>query len=398
MTGGGKALAGLYAIVALVRAANAVFIVSLTTTFPGISAWLQGAVMASYSLVEAFSAVLAGLAYEYLGPRRLMALATLLLAGCYASMNLVRDPVELAIPNSVAGLSAAMILVASLSAVAEETSGYTSRRRIFGVGGFEASNLVGYAAGFAVAGALEILGELRGFTAPAAMAAASLVVSALLRGSSTARPGPASLWRLIDRRAMALVPAWLGLAMVLGVGFLSPKLLKELGLGIAVPGVHGNVEGPTSYGAALILALAGVAGGVVVGSLIASAIGKERALVLGSVCMPLAIAAVGLTHMEIAAYLPLVALLAAPALALPPTLLAFLAEFTDATRVRGPPSGIYITALGVGIALGSSIGGWIFDRAGLEALTMFLAIAYSILSAASLALLAPILAPRIRGR
>ena len=379
----------VYLSVAFIRSANAVFIVSLTVTFPGLSAGLQGFLLAVYSIAEALSGVISGALYEILGLRLSLAIASSMLVSLYLFMDLSSSITELAVLNAMAGFSASLILVSSLSAVAEGTMG-ASRKRIFGVGGFEASNLGGYAIGFSLASLLEILGILRGFTVPATLAMVSLINSLLAR-DIVARRGFINYRELysVSRRSMALIPMWFGFAIILGVGFLSPKIIKELNLGIPLPFassmgkeedglIRSYVTNP-SIGLFLILALVGVAGGIMLGSLIAAKIGKERSLLLGTFSLPIALIVLGLTYRDLLVFLPLIILIATPALTIPPTLLALLADYTDNMR-RGPSAGVYVTILGIGIGLGEILGGRIFDTAGLEPLAYFLALLFLALS------------------
>lgn len=378
----------LYLSVAFIRSANAVFIVSLAVTFPELSAGVYGFLLAAYSIVEALSGFFSGVLYEVLGLRLSLAMGSSLLITLYLLMNFASSTWELAVLNAVAGFSASLVLVSSLSAVAEGTRGSVESRRIFGVGGFEASNLGGYAAGFALAGLLETIGVLRGFAVPAALSIASLLSGLLARGMMAG--GGVTSYRdfySIDRRSLALIPMWLGLAMIIGVGFLSPKIVKELNLGISLPFMRSIEEGELirgyganpSIGLLLIIVLVGVAGGIMLGSLIAAKIGKERALLLGTFSLPAALIVLGLTYRDLLVFLPLIIILAAPALAIPPTLLTLLANYTDNTR-RGPPAGIYVTTLGIGITLGEIMGGRIFDSAGLSILAYLLAIVFLALS------------------
>lgn len=378
----------IYLSVALIRSANAVFMVSLAVTFPELRTGVYGFILATYSVVEAFSGFIAGILYEILGLRLSLAIASSMLVAVYILMSSSQSIWELAVLNAIAGFSASLILVSSLSAVAEGTRGAAEGRRIFGVGGFEASNLGGYAFGFLLAGSLEILGILRGFTIPAILSSASLISGLLVRGIVVRRGLSYRDFYSVSRRSLILIPMWFGFALILGVGFLSPNIIKELNLGIPLPHLRsagkegGLVVGygaSSSIGLLLILVLIGIAGGIMLGSLVAAKIGKERALLLGTFSLPAALIVLGLTYEKLLLFLPLIIILATPALAIPPTLLTFLANYTDNTR-RGPSAGVYVTTLGVGIVTGEILGGRIFDSLGLGPLAYLLAIIFLALS------------------
>jgi predicted MFS family arabinose efflux permease len=379
----------LYFIVATVRAANAVFIVSLALTYPELSVTAIGQLLAAYSIVEALSGFLSGVIYELLGSRITLLISSAILAISYTAMNTTSSFSELIMFNALAGLSASMILVSSLSAIAEGTVGISASRRIFGVGGFEASNLGGYAVGFALAGFLELLGMLRGFIVSIILAFMSLIASVFI---TPIVPGAGIGYKIhhVDRRSLVLIPMWFGLATILGVGFLSPNILRKLNLGISLPfqisnvdnyrGALENIGSNPSIGLLLIIALLGVSIGLMIGSLLSTIIGKERMLVLGSLSFPIALVTVGFTYENLLLFLPLIIVITIPALSIPPTLLTFLADYTDESRRRGPASGIYVTVLGIGIGVGELLGGKIFDTYGLKTLTVTLAILFLLLS------------------
>lgn len=387
-----------YLAVALVRGANAVFIVSLAITYPEFNAGMVGVLLASYSITEALSGFLAGIIYEILGTRLSLMISSAMLAIIYTIMSRVSQFYELLALNSIAGFSASIILVSSLSAIAEETRGFGTARRVFGVGGFEASNLGGYAMGFAIAGGLEVFGLLKGFYISALMASISALSGSLARNVRISASKHLRDLYVIERRALVLIPMWLGLAMILGVGFLSPKILRVLNLGVSIPlvgnissrEVNGTIESIRSIGSnpsiglLLIAILIGVAIGIMLASIITAKIGKERALIIGSISMPAALAMIGLTYENLILFLPIILAIATPALTIPPTLLALFADYTDETRRRGPSAGVYVTVLGIGIGFGEIIGGKIFDALGLEVLAFTLAAIFIILSTPTL--------------
>jgi len=389
--GRARSMYSAYLAVALVRGANAVFIVSLAITYSEFSAEMVGVLLASYSITEALSGFLAGIIYEILGTKFSLMISSAMLALIYTTMSRVSLFYELVVLNAIAGFSAAMILVSSLSAIAEETRGFGTARRVYGVGGFEASNLGGYSMGFAIAGALEVLGLLKGFYISALMASISALTGFLARNVRSSASNHLRDLYVIERRALVLIPTWLGLAMILGVGFLSPKILRELNLGVSVPlvgnisssGVDGAIESigsNPSIGLLLIVILIGVAIGIILGSIITAKIGKERALVIGSISLSASLVMIGLTYENLVLFLPIILAIATPALTIPPTLLALFADYTDESRRRGPSAGVYVTVLGIGIGLGEIIGGKIFDALGLEVLAFTLAAIFIVLS------------------
>jgi predicted MFS family arabinose efflux permease len=369
-------LVSLYSVVALVRASNAVFIVSLVFTFPYLSPTFHGLILASYALAEGLTGFLVGGFYERFGGRLTLVLATLALSISYTAMTLSGSPTATLVLNSLNGVMAAGVLVASLSALAEETRG-RPLARLLGSGGFEASNLGGYALGFIVAFVLELLGLLEGFMAPAILS-----LLALLLALPAPSGGERGIVFHVERRALKLAPLWFGLASLIGLAFMAPKILDETG--IAVVGLD-RVGGGLSL--TLIAGLVAVALGLLVGSYIASLIGKLRAVTVGVVSTALLLVVGGLYYDMLLKphLLPLLALPAIPPMMLPPAMLALLADYTDTSKTRGVQMGFYVTVLALGIAFGEFIlGGLIFDKLGLTATAIAAAVTFLVLATPTL--------------
>lgn len=363
----------VFIVVALVRSSNAVFIVSLALTLPGMSPVVHGLILASYALAEGFTGFLMGGIYERLGLRRSLLLATLLLTLVYTVMNVSRDPLVLALLNCVGGVSAALTLASSLSILAEETRGRYSGR-IYGSGFFEASNLGGYALGLAVAALLEILGVLRGFMVPAFLSLAALTVSLMVPPGG----GRNVIVFTVERNAFKLLPLWFGMSSLIGVGFMAPKILVEAGVKVHLD------QGGGAVSPVIILVLTAASIGLIIGSYIASRVGKVKALIIGTASLSIAIIVGGLFYETLLnpLYMPVLALLAAPAMTLPPALLALLADYTDRSRARGPQMGVYVAALALGIAFGEfALGGVIFKLYGIEVLALTSAALFALASA-----------------
>ncbi|MCS7106527.1 MAG: MFS transporter [Acidilobaceae archaeon] len=368
-----------YAAVALIRAAGALFMVSLALTLD-LSPTLHGLVLASYAVVEALAGIAAGVAYERFGARFSLAAAALYLAIGYFLMTSSTSPLLLIALNGIAGAAAALALVSTLSLLAEETRG-RERSRLFGSGAFEAVNLGGYAMGFALAFLLEYLGMLRGYYSSAILASLAFLLSLFISGRGSGR-----ISYEVSRDSLKLVPIWFGMASFIGLAFMAPKILKELDVGL--------LDGTSAEGMVsplLIVGLAGASLGLLAASYVATKIGKFRALLAGSLSAPAALAVLGIyyeTLLESLLYLPLLALLALPVMLLPPSLLAYLGDYTDKLRSRGSGMGIYVTVLGLGIGFGEYVvGGYLFQVVGFTGAMLFLAVSFFFLSLPSLYLL-----------
>ncbi|MGC9187473.1 MAG: MFS transporter [Fervidicoccaceae archaeon] len=384
----------IYVSIVLMRAANASFIVSLVAAFPSISAYMQGIIQASYSLTEAIFGIFAGIIYEYLGSFRSILLSSSLLFASYAAMvvfsSIEVGPQAFAIPSALAGLSASFLLTSSLAVISEETSKASAKGRLFGVGGLEASNIIGYAVGFTFAGTIQLLfpSAAKNFSPSFFFSFLALSSSALLslsvRGEMRERRRVSLHVRTrVERRVLKLVPMWLGFSIVMGVAFVSPKFLNVLlsSMGGITYSFHVN------SGFMLLFALLILSAGVMGGSYIAGVIGKMNSLFIGSlslsallVTLSLFLKSHPLSGGEQVLYAAGISILGVLALSVPPTLLSLLADYTDASRIRGPSSGVYVTSMGIGIALGESMGGKIYDSFGLPFLLASLALIFFPLS------------------
>ena len=397
-----KALLLTYGLVLFIRSANALFIYSLTISY-NISTHIQGFIQGSYSLTEGFSGFLSGFLYERLGLTRTLIVASALLTISYAASLMIYgssiSPTTLIYPQIVAGFAASLIIVSSIALVSEETYMISFRGRLFGSGGLEISNLLGYAAGFLIAGLIEFFspGLVRGFMLSLAMASTGLVIALILSREVkhtdryVARFGVKEIY-YIEKRSLYLVPMWFGVSIILGVAFISVKIFRELiskgsmtMLQEITPHGHGG-----GLSVAMLIAVALLAIGILVGSYLSSVSGRTRSLLIGSIATPVALVSLGYFVSEFIKrgvsikiyeilYSPdlvlsgfVMILAASLALMLPPSLLALLAEFTDIKRVRGPSSGVYVSTLGIGIFLGNIVGGYIFDLYGLVVLTLVL--------------------------
>ncbi|MEM4672875.1 MAG: hypothetical protein QW366_03770 [Sulfolobales archaeon] len=384
----------IYLLIITIRSANASFIFSLTKSYE-LKALEQGIIQGSYSLSEALSGFLAGVLYEYIGSVRIMFLATLILMLSYTTSQTIFlggfNPIYLIAPQIISGFSASLIIVSSIGLLADKTIGFSFRGRLLGAGGLETSNLAGYAIGFIVAGVLEIFKPdiLKGFMIPLAFISiafiASIISLRLIALGEVRRYIEKKFY--IERRTLSLIPMWTGISIILGVAFISPRIIERIiGSSIAGSGAHG-----IALGHVFVIAIALLSLGIIGGSYLSSFIGRTRTLLVGSLSAPLLLLVLGYRFPELLTIgslsellriqnIPLflsIAILGLLSLTLPPTLLALLADYTDATRLRGPSSGIYVTTLGLGIFAGNILGGYMFDHYGFLNTMLVLALLFT---------------------
>ncbi len=404
----------IYLVVLFIRAANALFIYSLSIGYT-ITAYLQGIIQGVYSLTEGFSGFLGGLIYDRLGPSKTLTIASLLIVFAYSLSTTIYmthiDPSELIFPQIIAGLSAALLVTSSIALIAEETYGVSTRRRLFGVGGLEISNLSGYVVGFLIAALIEIFAPflMRGFIPSLILTLLALALSISLstRVKEIRLLHERQAQRLlfyVEKRSLYLVPMWLGVSIILGVAFISVKILRDLLSGVESYKYIGSVESSHGLSLYMVLAVVLLSIGILFGSYLSSVFGKTRSLLVGLLATPVAMISLGyfinktigigitfsvtsikriLMTPEISVSLALMIIGASLALMIPPSLLALLADFTDASRIRGLSSGIYVTTLGIGIFVGNVVGGYIFTYYGLMNLTIILSIIFTPLGLAT---------------
>ncbi|AFH42518.1 hypothetical protein FFONT_0528 [Fervidicoccus fontis Kam940] len=384
----------IYISVVLMRAANASFIISLTTAFPDISAWMQGIIQASYSFTEALFGIFSGIIYEYLGSSISIIFSSSLLFISYAIMTVFADmsisAEAFTIPSALAGLSASFLLTSSLAVISEETIKASTKGRLFGVGGLEVSNIIGYAVGFTFAGTLQLIlpSAIKGFS-PSFLFSFLAFLSSIILSKSMGRRNISEfknkkitfhLKAKIEGKVLKLVPMWFGFSIVMGVAFISPKFLSELFSPIEVSNPGLKLFSSFMLLFALIILSLGVMGG----SYIASILGKVNSLLAGSLSLPSTLVMLSILvsygsnikGISMFFFTLILLIFSVLALSIPPTLLSLLADFTDLSRIRGPSSGVYVTSMGIGIALGESLGGKIYDVFGLETLLLILAIVF----------------------
>ncbi len=399
----------IYLIVLLIRSANALFIYSLSISY-GITTFLQGIIQGAYSLVEGLSGFIGGLVYDRSGPVKTLIMASILITISYTLSSLIylyrADPRELIFPQIIAGLSASFLMTTSIALIAEETYGVSRRKRLFGVGGLEISNLSGYVVGFLIAALIEFYSPefIKGFIPSLLLALIAFIISIVLSTMIRDYHGVAKISSrnlfYVERRSLYLFPMWLGISILLGVAFVSVKILRNI---VSESIIYSpNTATELSHGLSIYVALTALllSLGILLGSYLSSLFEKTKTLLIGSLATPVALISLGyfinniiargttLMNMKLKTFIypeiliPLTTALvgALLALMLPPSLLALLAEFTDTTRIRGLSSGIYVTTLGIGIFVGNILGGSIYDHFGLIPLTYIISAIFTPLS------------------
>ncbi|ACB39140.1 MFS transporter [Pyrobaculum neutrophilum] len=323
-----------------------------------------GVVLAAYPFLEALGALVAGRWSDTLGRKKTLvagyvvrSAAMLLLALAFYMHN---SPALVGFLYGVIGLTTAFILTASLTMATDLTE---VKNRGVGMGGFELVNLGSYGVGYLVGSALYTM--LKG---PAAYLAVALftamatpVFAKFLEETRPAAPtGGRFLLSVLPPSAVVLLPVWFALTTIIGLGVFAPRVL-QVGQGVGGVGekIVGRLGESLAVGLLFVGALALLGAGALFFGRLVDRWGRLKTFRLGlaggfAALLVLNIALhVGLGPLEaIAITAPLLFLTSA----IGPSILALIGDEAD-VRYRGTTMGIYSVVLGLGIGIGSLIGG-----------------------------------------
>lgn len=322
-----------------------------------------GIALSAYPLVEFVSAAPVGRYVDLKGRRRMLILGLLSVSILTMAMSLTRNIYAISIIHGIMGFSGAAVTVSSLTMITDLTA--VSNRGV-GMGGFDLSNVVGYALGISFATSiLHFTGRNYGlgFIATGLLllsaGIASLIWVRETSHSSSHQGFAVNPLIALDRNTRAILPLWFGLTSMLGVIFVLPRSLMESGLG------------PSQVGLTFSLGAFGIGVGSVIFGRISDKIGRGRTLAIGVVGLILllfsALEAVTHTPPRIYQQLPMIALGGFMATATVPSALAYVGDKAN-RDLRGSAMGIYSMMLSLGMAVGNLIGGYSTSVGGLRAI------------------------------
>jgi MFS family permease len=358
----GRELAVLYAVMILTRVGFGVIIIIFPSYIIHAGDITSAVIIAIYPLVEAIFALPAGRLCDITGRRFVFLACLALMTILVFALGLSRETTYVAIVHGMMGIAAAGITISSLTMITDLTH---KRNRGAGMGGFDFTNIVGYAVGVLVGGRLEALfssklGDaffITSFPLGIALLISAFVVKEPFHPST--KSIPLNPLAALDRNTKAILPIWLSLTALLGIVFYLPRALFLVGIGTST----------TS-----LLLFAGVVaigiGSVGFGSL-SDRIGRKRVLLIGVVgllglLVSLAlIAPHGAEAIIRNAYLIVPFGLATSALV--PSVLAMVGD-SASIEMRGTAMGLYGIMLSGGIALGTLVAGVAHSIGGLTAI------------------------------
>ena len=322
-----------------------------------------GIALSAYPLAEFVSAAPIGAYVDLKGRRWMLILGLLSISLLTMTISLTRDSYVIAIIHAIMGFSGAAVTVSSLTMITDLTA--VSNRGV-SMGGFDFSNILGYAFGISLATTLlHFTGHNYGlaFVATGILLLAASVASMVWvkETSHSARRQTRQVNPLLalDQNTRAILPVWLGLTTILGVVFVLPRSLMESGLN------------SSQVGLTLALGAFGLGMGAVVFGWISDKIGRGKTLGIGVVGLILVLLstleAVSHSPPRIYQQLPLIASGGFMATATVPSALAYVGDKAN-TGLRGSAMGIYSMMLSLGMVIGNLLGGYSTSVGGLKAI------------------------------
>jgi MFS family permease len=322
-----------------------------------------GIALSAYPLAEFVSAAPIGTYVDLKGRRRMLLLGLLSISLLTMTISLTRNSYVIAIIHAIMGFSGAAVTVSSLTMITDLTA--VSNRGV-SMGGFDFSNILGYALGISFATTvLHLTGRNYGFAFVATgilLLAAS--VTSIIWVKETSHPSTPRSYKVnpliaLDQNTRAILPLWLGLTTILGVVFVLPRSLMESGLRFSQVGL-------TLALGAFVLGI----GSLVFGR-ISDKIGRGKTLGIGVVGLTLVLISTleAVSHSPPRVYeqLPLIALGGFMATATVPSALAYVGDKAN-RGLRGSAMGIYSMMLSLGMGIGNLVGGYSTSVGGLRAI------------------------------
>lgn len=322
-----------------------------------------GIALSAYPLAEFVSAAPIGAYVDLKGRRWMLILGLLSISLLTMTISLTRDSYVIAIIHAIMGFSGAAVTVSSLTMITDLTA--VSNRGV-SMGGFDFSNILGYALGISFATTiLHLTGRNYGFAFVATgilLLVASVASIIWVRETSHAsahRSYQVNPLVALDQNTRAILPLWLGLTTILGVVFVLPRSLMESGLRFS------------QVGLTLALGAFGLGIGSVVFGRVSDKIGRGKTLAIGVVGLILALLSTleAVSHSPPRVYeqLPLIASGGFMATATVPSALAYVGDKAN-RGLRGSAMGIYSMMLSLGMVIGNLLGGYSTSVGGLKSI------------------------------
>lgn len=315
-----------------------------------------GVVLSIYPIFEAASAAPVGMYVDRRGRKNMLFFGLTSISILTFLVGLSRDTLYIAVVHGLMGISAAAVIVSTLTMITDLTK--VSDRGV-GMGLFDLSNIAGYAGGILIGTRLYTTFEANPsyvFFAVAAALSAVTVFAKILVIEPPHEPLRAPLrfnfFKVLSLRIKALLPLWFALTTLVGIAFYIPKALTLGGFTVSESGLL------------LFAGASGLGVGAAIFGRVSDKIGRERTMWMGIAGMVILLPSLALSlspgtnpnYPSFGNYLYVIAPSALLTSALVPSILALVGDAARST-LRGSSMGLYSIMLSLGIAAGNVIGG-----------------------------------------
>jgi MFS family permease len=356
----------LYLVTFLTRVGFGVIVIAFPH-YVNADSLVTGVVLSIYPLFEAAAAAPTGMYVDRHGRKHILLFGLTSMTTLTFLLGLSRDTLFIAVVHGVMGVSAAAIIVSTLTMITDLTK---KSDRGVGMGLFDLANIAGYAGGILVGTGLYTAFETNPsyvFFATATLLLTVTILAKILVVEPPHEPLKAPLtfnfFKALSWKIKSLLPLWFALTTLVGVAFFIPKALSLSGFTVGESGLL------------LFAGAAGLGVGAAIFGRVSDKIGREKTMWIGIFGMLILLPTLALSlspetnpdYPGFGAYLYVIAPSALMASALVPSILALVGD-TARSTLRGSAMGLYSIMLSLGIAVGNVVGGASGHIGGLPAI------------------------------
>jgi len=356
----------LYLVTFLTRVGFGVIVIAFPH-YVNADSFLTGVVLSIYPVFEALSAAPTGMYVDRHGRKRMLLFGLTSMSILTFLIGLSRDTLFIAVVHGVMGVSAAAIIVSTLTIITDLTK--ISDRGV-GMGLFDLANIAGYAGGILIGTGLYTTFETNPsyvFFATATLLLTATVLAKVLviepPHEQLRAPLTFNFFKALSWKIKSLLPLWFALTTLVGIAFFIPKALSLGGFTVGESGLL------------LFAGAAGLGVGATIFGRVSDKIGREKTMWIGIIGMLILLPTLALSlspdtnpeYPSFGAYLYVIAPSALMVSALVPSILALVGD-TARSTLRGSAMGLYSIMLSLGIAVGNVVGGASGQIGGLTAI------------------------------
>ena len=348
-------LSTLYFVTFLTRVGFGVIVIAFPH-YVTADSLVTGVVLSIYPIFEAVAAAPIGMYVDRRGRKRMLLFGLTSITTLTFLLGLSRDTLYIGVVHGVMGVSAAAVIVSTLTMITDLTK--ISDRGV-GMGLFDLANIAGYAGGILIGTGLYTAFETNPsyvFFATAILLLTAAVLAKILviepPHEQLTAPLTFNFFKALSWKIKSLLPLWFALTTLVGIAFFIPKALSIGGFSVEESGLL------------LFAGAAGLGVGATIFGRISDKIGREKTMWIGIAGMLLLLPTLTLSlspetnpdYPNFGTYLYIIAPSALMVSALVPSILALVGD-TARSTLRGSAMGLYSIMLSLGIAVGNVIGG-----------------------------------------